>query len=53
MNRRQAILLTIIILAVALYCWILFFEIPDKTAFKPESSSVEMTGSGGMQQWKS
>ncbi|WP_157111219.1 MULTISPECIES: hypothetical protein [Sporosarcina] len=31
MNKRQAILLIIIILAIAVYCWILFFELPNKT----------------------
>ncbi|WP_255408203.1 hypothetical protein [Sporosarcina sp. P3] len=32
MNKRQAILLTVIIVAIAVYCWILFFELPNKTA---------------------
>lgn len=31
MNKRQMILLILIIAAVLLYCWILFFELPDKT----------------------
>ncbi|WP_255363022.1 hypothetical protein [Sporosarcina sp. P33] len=31
MNKRQSILLAVIILAVIVYCWILFFELPDKT----------------------
>lgn len=31
MNKRQAILLIIIIVAIAVYCWILFFELPTKT----------------------
>lgn len=31
MNKRQLILLILIIAAVLLYCWILFFELPDKT----------------------
>lgn len=31
MNKRQAILLAIIVLAIAVYLWILFFELPDKT----------------------
>lgn len=31
MNKRQMILLFLIIAAVLLYCWILFFELPDKT----------------------
>lgn len=31
MNKRQAILLIVIILAIAVYCWILFFELPNKT----------------------
>ncbi len=32
MNKRQAILLAIIVLAIAVYLWILFFELPNKTA---------------------
>lgn len=44
MNKRQTILLVIIILAVALYCWILFFEIPDKTASIMNSNSVHIQG---------
>lgn len=31
MNKRQMILLILIIAAVLLYCWILLFELPDKT----------------------
>lgn len=31
MNKRQLILLIVIILAIAVYCWILFFELPNKT----------------------
>lgn len=31
MNKRQMILLILIIAAVLLYCWILYFELPDKT----------------------
>ncbi|WP_158233922.1 hypothetical protein [Sporosarcina sp. P34] len=31
MNKRQAILLIVIILAIAVYCWILFVELPNKT----------------------
>ncbi|MDV6377490.1 hypothetical protein ORD22_04350 [Sporosarcina sp. GW1-11] len=30
MNKRQTILLIIICIAIAIYCWILFFELPDK-----------------------
>lgn len=37
MNKRQAILLIIIILAIAVYCWILFFELPNKTV---ESATI-------------
>lgn len=40
MNKRQAILLVIIVLAIAVYLWILFFELPDKTA-QGIASSVE------------
>lgn len=32
MNKRQLLLFVIIIAAVLLYCWILFFEVPAKTA---------------------
>ena len=30
-NKRQTILLIVIIVAIAMYCWILFFELPNKT----------------------
>ncbi|WP_255407629.1 MULTISPECIES: hypothetical protein [Sporosarcina] len=32
MNKRQTILLIVILVAIAVYCWILFFELPNKTA---------------------
>lgn len=43
MNKRQAILLAIIVLAIAVYLWILFFELPDKTA-QGIVASVETIG---------
>ncbi|WP_158232454.1 hypothetical protein [Sporosarcina sp. P13] len=48
MNRRQTILLIIIGIAIAIYCWILFFELPDKTAQGRLVEYIE----GGRLLWK-
>ncbi|WP_153730711.1 hypothetical protein [Sporosarcina obsidiansis] len=45
MNRRQTILLTIIIVAILLYCWILFFELPDKMSIGMTQENIEMVSS--------
>lgn len=42
MNRRQTVLLIIIIAAILLYCWILFIELPEKTAAGNISAYIDL-----------